>query len=189
MKKILALLLTAVMIMAFSNAAFAAPAEPEVQTGAALNAAAEELTLAEELLKKLPGSGVFEYLAGEPVQADAALSGATITETGNGRELSFEEGYFPGETQAVTLSGSVQILITEIAENENGPEIAFSYTSDGVKTDYRAQIQIRDVDGARKCVLKKIRRDQPVQIQAEAVSEVFEDYYEEVIEPLYSPGE
>ena len=189
MKKILALLLTAVMIMAINSAVFAAPAEPEVQTGAAINAAAEELNLAEELLKKLPGSGVFEYLAGEPVQADAALSGAMITETGNGRELSFEEGYFPGETQAVTPSGPVQILITEVTENETGPEIAFSYTSGGVKTDYRAQTQIRDVDGVRKYVLKKIRRDQPAQIQAEAVSEVFEDYYEEVIEPLYSPGE
>ena len=189
MKKILALLLTAVMIMAFSNAAFAAPAEPEVQTGAALNAAAEELTLAEELLRKLPGSGVFEYLAGEPVQADAGLSGGMITETGNGRGLSFEEGYFPGETQAVTPSGPVQILISEISVNENGQEIAFSYTSGGMKTDYRAQTQIRDVDGVRKCVLKKIRRDQPLEVQAEVVSEVFEDYYEEVIEPLYSPGE
>ena len=83
MKKILALLLTAVMILAINSAVFAAPAEPEVQTGAAINAAAEELNLAEELLKKLPGSGIFEYLAGEPVPADAGLSGGVITETGN----------------------------------------------------------------------------------------------------------
>ena len=49
MKKILALLLTAVMIVVCNSVVFAAPAEPEVQTGAAINAAAEELNLAEEI--------------------------------------------------------------------------------------------------------------------------------------------
>lgn len=187
MRKISALLLIVVMATLLSGTVFAAPAEPEVQTGAAVNAAAEEITLAEELLRKLPGSGVFEYLAGAPVQADAGLSAGTITETGNGRELSFAEGYFPADAAAVMPADPVQILITEVIKNETGLEIAFSCTAGGVKTDYRAQTEIRDVNGVRRCVLKKIRRDQPAPIQ-EAVSEVFEDYYEEVIEPLYGPG-
>ena len=182
------LMLAAVMCIFLSCTVWASelPVTVEVANDALLDGVAgEDRELIIDLLKMLPASGIFEMLDGTAISMDPDLTQGTISDITGRRELSFTEGYIPKELSDELEISTDKVMITRITRMPDYFEVAFSFTKSGVKTDYVAQMKMKDDNGIMKCVLLKIWKDQTEFVIVEAVSEVFEDYYEEVIEPLY----
>ena len=188
MKRVLIWIIAAVLTAAFTFSAWGSELSVTVEFDA--DAQAEGISGEEKdgiagLLEELPGSGVFELLAGTIIPDDPELMKGQVTELAGRKELSFEDGYIPADDTGVTGKIPDEMKITRISKTPEYLEVSFYCMYTGTKTAYKAQLKTRDIDGTMEYTLYKLWNDQDEMFPLEAVSEVFEDSYEEVIEPLY----
>ena len=188
MKKLLAFVLTAVLTAAFACSVWGSELSltVELETSAAIESISEEEKDGIiDLLEMLPESGVFELLDGTIIPDDPELAKGTVSENAGRKELAFEDGFIPEGEEAKTDRIPDEMKITQISKTPEYLEVSFYCVYTGTKISYIAQLKDKDDNGLSVYALYKIWQDQNEMFPLEAVSEVFEDSYEEVIEPLY----
>lgn len=188
MKKKLCLILVMCLVLAVPGSVWAG--EDRTSGYTAADAVIEGVSEAQveqiyHFLEQIIRTGVIDTLETGTPSGDITAAFTAGTDGEGRKELIFENGFVPQPLSGDAADSVRDLQITRIGDTRDRKEIRFRAGWNGQINEYRAEAGIPD---DQTCVLYSIRQDYAAEI-IEAVSEVFEDYTEEYIEPLYSPEE